>query len=238
VSDQSGSSVLLPPGGQSILVVIAHPDDAEFLCGGTIARLAQEGHDIHYLLVTRGDKGTDSADVTPARLAALREQEQRRAAEVLGVKHVTFLEGYADSEVEVTLALRSDLVLVIRQWKPDVVFTFDPWRRNEVHPDHRAVGICTLDALACARVRLSFPEQLRDGLTPHRVRDIYYFSTDQPNHWVDISNVLDKKIEAMRCHESQMGNFDPEAFARRRGSQAGIEHKYKYAEAFHHYVLS
>jgi LmbE family N-acetylglucosaminyl deacetylase len=116
--------------------------------------------------------------------------------------------------------------------------TFDPWRRNEVHPDHRAVGISTLDALACARTRLSFPEQLGDGVTAHRVREIYYFSTDQANHWVDIRGVMEKKIEAMRCHESQMKGFDPDEFARRRGRIAGAEHKYTFAETFHHYVLS
>ena len=232
------SLVLLPPGGQRILVIQAHPDDAEFLCGGTIARLAEEGRDIQYLFVTRGDKGSDDPDMTPARLATMREREQRRAAEVLGVQAITFLEGYSDSEVEATMALRRELTLMVRKLQPDVVFTFDPWRRNEVHPDHRAVGICTLDALACARTRMSFPEQLTSGVAPHSVRDIYYFSTDHPNHWVDISHVIDKKIEAMRCHESQMAHFDPDDFARRRARVAGAEHKFAYAETFHHYVLS
>jgi LmbE family N-acetylglucosaminyl deacetylase len=232
------SNVLLPPGGQRILVVQAHPDDAEFLCGGSIALLAEEGKEVHYLFVTRGDKGSDDPDMTPARLSEIREQEQRNAAKLLGVQEVTFLEGYSDSEVEVTLALRRELVLHIRRSRPDVIFTFDPWRRNEVHPDHRAVGICTLDALACARTRMSFPEQLVDGLTPSRVRDIYYFSTNQPNHWVDISNVIDKKIAAMRCHESQVTNSNPDDFARRRGSRVGAEHGFKFAETFHHYRVS
>ncbi len=234
----TSSSVLLPPAGQRILFITAHPDDAEFLSGGTIARLAEDGRDVHYLVVTRGDKGSGDPEMTLERLAAMRDQEQRRAAELLGVRTVTFLEGYFDSEVEPTLALRRELALHVRKIRPEVVFTFDPWRRNEVHPDHRAVGICTLDALACARGRLNFPEQLVDGITPHRVRDIYYFSTDQANHWVDISDAIEKKIAAMRCHESQMVNFDPADFARRRGQVAGVEHKYKYAETFHHYVLS
>lgn len=234
----ASSHVLLPPGGQRILVIQAHPDDADNLCGGSIGLLAAEGKEIFYLFVTRGDKGSDDPDMTPQRLAQIREEEQRRAAQVLGVKEVTFLEGYSDSEVEPTLALRRELALHIRKSRPDVVFTFDPWRRNEVHPDHRAVGICTLDAIACARNRMSFPEQLVDGLAPHNVRDIYYFSTNQPNHWVDIGSVIEQKIAAMRCHESQMSGFNPDDFARRRGSQAGAEHRFKLAESFHHYALS
>lgn len=234
----TSSSVLLAPGGQSILFIAAHPDDTEFLAGGTIAHLTEEGRAVHYLLVTKGDKGSDDPEMTAPHLATIREQEQRRAAEVLGVQTVTYLEGYSDSEVEPTLALRRELTLQVRKIRPHVVFTFDPWRRNEVHPDHRAVGICTLDALACARGQMNFPEQLVDGIKPHRVRDIYYFSTDQPNHWVDITQTIEKKIEAMRCHESQMQHFDPADFARRKGLVAGVDHKYKFAESFHHYVLS
>ncbi|HLJ36391.1 MAG TPA: PIG-L deacetylase family protein [Ktedonobacteraceae bacterium] len=231
------SSVLLPPGGQRILVIQAHPDDAEFLCGGTIARLASEGCEIHYLLVTKGDKGTNDPDMTPARLSSIRAQEQERAAKALGVQTVTFLAGYTDGEVEATLGLRRDLILIVRQWRPDVVFTFDPWKHYDFHPDHRAVGMCTQDALVNAGGRWIFPEQLVNGVTAHSVKHIYYFSTDQPNYWVDISNVIDKKIAAMRCHESQMVNFDPDDYARRKGRQAGTEHKYKFAEAFHHDVI-
>ncbi|WP_376796960.1 PIG-L deacetylase family protein, partial [Thermogemmatispora sp.] len=171
---ESTSSVLLPPGGQRILVVQAHPDDAEHLCGGTIALLAREGKEVHYLLVTRGDKGSDDPHLPPEHLARIREQEQREAASVLGVQTVTFLEGYSDGEVEPCLQLRREIALVIRQLRPDVVFTFDPWKKDEVHPDHRAVGICTVDAIACARGLWYYPEQLQDGITPHAVRQIYY----------------------------------------------------------------
>jgi len=231
------SSILLPPGGQRILVVQAHPDDAEHLCGGTIALLAGEGKDIHYLFVTRGDKGSDDPGMTPEHLASIREQEQRRSAEVQGVQTVTFLDGYFDGEVEPTLALRRELAYVVRQWKPDVVLTFDPWRKNEVHPDHRAVGFCTLDALACARGSMYYPEQLQNGITAHNAKQIYFFSTDRANHWVDISSVVDKKIEALRCHESQTRHMDISEWVRRRASIAGVEHKFKYAEVFHHYVM-
>ncbi len=231
------SSVLLPPGGQRILVVQAHPDDAEHLCGGTISLLAAEGKDIHYLFVTRGDKGSDDPEMTPERLASIREQEQRRAAETLGVQTVTFLEGYFDGEVEPTIALRKEIALVVRQWKPDVVFTLDPWRKNEVHPDHRAVGICTVDALACARGGMYYREQLRDGITPHNARQIYFFPTDRANHWVDISSVMKQKAAALGCHESQTKNKDLYAWIAQRGAIAGAPHKMKCAESFHHYVM-
>ena len=231
------SFVLLPPGGQRILVIQAHPDDAEHLCGGTIALLAQEGRDIHYLFVTRGDKGSEDPDMTPERLATIREQEQRYAAEILGVQKVTFFEGYYDGEVEPNMKLRRELALAVRQWKPDVVFTFDPWRRNEVHPDHRAVGICTLDALACARGRMYYPEQLQHGVTPHNAKQLYYFSTDRPNHWVDISSVTETKIAALSCHTSQTSQKDAQTWVEQRARIAGVEHKFTYAEAFHHYVM-
>jgi LmbE family N-acetylglucosaminyl deacetylase len=235
----TSSSVLLPSGGQRILVVQAHPDDAEHICGGTIALLVAEGKDIHYLLVTRGDKGTDNPEMTIEQVAAIREQEQRKAASVQGVQTVTFLNGYFDGEVEPTLQLRRDIAFVLRQWKPDVVFTFDPWRKDEPHPDHRAVGITTLDALACARGVSFYPEQLKDGVTPHSVKHLYYFLTDRPNHWVDISNVIDKKVRALSCHQSQMRNInnDPDAWVRRKAIVEGFEHRYQYGEPFHHMVM-
>src|SRR5437763_8771907 len=166
------STVLLPPGGQRILVIMAHPDDAEFICGGTIARLAAEGCDIHYLLVTSGNRGSHEEGMSMERLGRMREEEQRHAAEVLGVREVTFL-GHDDGEVEVSTALRRELVQVVRQWQPDVVFTFDPWRRYEIHPDHRAVGECALDALAASRMPMYFPEQLGEAIGKHRVTQVY-----------------------------------------------------------------
>jgi LmbE family N-acetylglucosaminyl deacetylase len=232
------TSVLLPPGGQRILVVQAHPDDAEHICGGTIALLADEGKDIHYLMVTRGDKGSDDPEMTTDRLAAIREQEQKNAAGVLGVQTITFLDGYYDGEVEANISLRRDIVFVVRQWKPDIVMTFDPWRKNEIHPDHRAVAMCTLDAISCARGGMYYREQLKTGITPHSVKQIYYFNTDRPNHWVDITAVVDKKAEALRCHTSQTSKKDIEAWITRKGLVAGLPHKMKVGEDFHHYVYN
>jgi len=229
------TSVLLPPGGQRILIIMAHPDDAEFMCGGTIALLVAEGRDIHYVLVTSGNRGSHEEGMTMERLAGIREEEQRKAAAVLGVQKVTFL-GYNDGEVEVSQTLRRELVHIIREWQPDVVFTFDPWRRYEIHSDHRAVGECTLDAVAAARMPMYFPEQLTETILKHRVRQIYLFSSDQPNHWVDISSVIDKKIEALHAHASQV-SADIDDNIRQRGRVAGVEHRYTYAEVFHHLAL-
>lgn len=230
------SSVLLPPGGQRVLVIMAHPDDAEFICGGTIARLAAEGRDIFYVLVTSGDKGSHDPDMTPERLAGIREEEQRHAAEVLGVQEVVFL-GHHDGEVEVNLALRQELVQAIRRVQPDVLFTFDPWRPYEIHPDHRNVGLCALDAVASARMPMYYPEQLTAEITHHRLKQVYFFSTDRPNHWVDVSDFMDKKLEALHRHTSQVGSPDIDEFVRQRARLAGVEHGYTYAETFHHMAL-
>ena len=232
------SSVLLPPGGQRILVVIAHPDDAESFCGGTMARLAREGKDIHYLVITRGDKGSSDPDMTPERLSSIREDEQRQAATILGVQTVTFLDGYYDGTIEPDLTLRRELAFRIRVWRPDVVFTFDPWKRYEIHPDHRATGICTFDAIAVARDRMAYPELLEKGIMSHNVRQVYFFNTDEPNHWIDISAVIDKKIEARCAHVSQINPaHHPDGYLRRWGAEAGAAKGYAFAEAFHYHGL-
>jgi len=230
------SSVLLPPGGQRILIIMAHPDDAEFICGGTIARLVVEGKEVFYLLVTSGNKGSHEPEMQPGRLAQIREDEQRKAAEVLGVREVTFL-GHNDGEVEVNLALRNELVLGIRRVQPDVLFTFDPWRPYEIHPDHRNVGLCAIDAVASARMPMYFPEQLTGELTAHRLRQVYLFSTDAPNFWVDVSDFMDKKLEALHCHTSQISNPGIDEFVRQRARLIGFEHGYTYGESFHHLAL-
>ncbi|MBE3566028.1 MAG: PIG-L family deacetylase [Thermogemmatispora sp.] len=234
------SNILLPPGGQRILVVMAHPDDAEFLCGGTIARLTAQGCEVSYLLATRGQRGSDDPAMTPERLAVIREAEQRRAAEVLGVRQVLFLD-YVDGDVEPSLQMRREIARMVRLLKPEVVFTFDPWQRYQVHPDHRAVGLCTLDALAASRNLMYYPEQFAETGGPHRVRQIYFFASDQPNHWVDISAVIDRKVEALLCHASQMRGRDAQAIRElvlQRGRPLGSEHGFTCAEAFHHLVMN
>ncbi|MGO8948380.1 MAG: PIG-L deacetylase family protein [Ktedonobacterales bacterium] len=215
-----------------VMAIFAHPDDADFLCSGTIARYVDSGYRAHYVLATSGDKGTGDYTATPEQLAATREAEQLAAAHVLGVDEVTFLR-HPDGEVEVNIPFRRELAQVIRQNRPDVILTFDPWQRYQIHPDHRAVGQTTLDAVAAARDHLYYPEQLAPDVREHRVHNVYFFATDYPNHYVDITATIDKKIQALLCHTSQIPAQGLEERIRSRARLAGQEAGFEYAEAFH-----
>lgn len=216
-----------------VMVVMAHPDDAEFTCGGTVARFVESGYRAQYVLATSGDKGSSDRNARPEDLTAMRQREQREAARALGVEEVTFL-GHKDGEVEVSIPFRRELALVIRQGRPDIVLTFDPWQRYQIHPDHRAVGQTTLDAVAGARDHMYYPEQLTEGLTEHRVHNVYFFASDQPNYYVDISGTLAKKVAALRCHRSQIGDRNMDEFIRARAAVVGQEIGLAAAEAFHY----
>ncbi len=200
-------------GRARVLVVLAHPDDPEYFCGGTVARWAAEGLDVTYCLVTSGDKGADGAEVDARELAHRREGEQQAAADVLGVRHVIFLRR-EDGTLEPDLGLRRDIVRVIRQARPDILITCDPTtlfpRRTRInHADHRAVGLATIDAVyPAAGSALFFPELLAEGLTPHKVRQVYLAGSQNPDTAVDITDHLDRKLEALRCHRSQIPDFD------------------------------
>ena len=193
-----------------VLVVLAHPDDPEFFCGGTLALWAQQGREIEYCLLTRGDKGADDADTDPVALAHLREAEQRAAAAVLGVRQVRFLD-LPDGYLTPDLALRKQVVRVLRQARPDIVVTCDPTNffpsdRYINHPDHRAAGQATLDAVfPAAGSALFFPELMRDeGLAPHKVRQVYVAMPQTPNTLVDVTAFIERKIAALREHRSQI----------------------------------
>jgi LmbE family N-acetylglucosaminyl deacetylase len=216
-----------------VMVIFAHPDDAEFLCSGTVARFVRAGYRAQYVLATSGDKGSDDPNATPVQLAATREAEQRAAARILGVEEVTFLHHH-DGEVEVSIPFRKELALAIRRGRPDVVLTFDPWQRYQIHPDHRAVGQTALDAVAAARDHMYYPEQLTGGLEEHRVHNVYFFATDEPNYYVDITSTIELKIEALLAHASQIRMEGLEERIRMRARLAGQAAGYEYAEAFHY----
>ncbi|GCE45232.1 LmbE family N-acetylglucosaminyl deacetylase [Thermosporothrix hazakensis] len=216
---------------QTIVSILAHPDDGESFTGGTVAQLASKGKAIYYLVITRGDKGSNREDLPPEKLVTLREQEQRDAARILGVKEVFFLSGYSDGELEPTLRLRREIVNYLRQLKPDTVFCFDPWKRYELHPDHRAAGIVAVDAVASARDRYFTGITIQE---PHNVQRILYFNTDMPNFYVDISAHLETKIQARCAHVSQINpNKHPSTYLTAWAEEAGKAGGYPYAEAFH-----
>jgi LmbE family N-acetylglucosaminyl deacetylase len=200
------------PEGRSVLVVMAHPDDAEFNCGGTIASWAAAGKVIDYVVCTSGDKGSGDPAVNPFELARTRRQEQVNAARVLGARDVTFL-GYSDGVLQNTLDLRRDIVRQIRRLRPDAVICQDPTQRwggtgYLNHPDHRAAGDACLDAVyPSARDPHVFPELLLEGLEPHKVREVFMATGGATaDVWVDVTDYLDKKIEALRQHVSQTGH--------------------------------
>lgn len=227
-----------PAEPTTILVVAAHPDDAEFGCGGSVARWVREGRRVVYVLCTSGDKGSHDPEMHPLRLAVLREEEQREAARRLGVSEVIFLRRL-DGELEVTMEFRRQLALVIRQVRPQIVVTHDPWRLYQLHPDHRAAGLATCDAIIAARDHLFFPEQLRPGLTHHRPRELFLFTTDHPNVWVDIGETIEAKIEALRAHASQLAHLaDLADRVRSRAQQMGESQGIAFAEEFHRIELS
>lgn len=199
---------------QKILVVLAHPDDPEFFCGATIARWTSAGHQVAYCLLTCGDKGTKDRDLTPEDLCAMRQEEQRAAAAVLGVHSVCFLD-YPDGYLVPDLHLRKAITRVIRQQKPDVLVTCDPtnlYIRETLlnHPDHRAAGQAALDAVfPAARDHLYFVELWREeNLEPHVVREVWVSLPKEPNVSLDVTLFWETKIRALLEHKSQIGDVE------------------------------
>jgi len=229
-------------GSRRALVITAHPDDSEFGTAGTVAGLVKGGWEVGYVIVTDGNKGSSDRTMTPERLAGIRAEEQRNAARTVGVEHVAFL-GYPDGEVEDTRDLRRDVAREIRRWRPELVITQNPNRTSFLpgsHRDHRVVGGVVLDCVyPLARDHMAFPE-LMPEFEPHNVRQVYVMQWDNPQHVVDISDVMDLKIRALACHASQFsdGSFaGVEARVRERSREVGRAKGYAYAEAFDRIVI-
>jgi len=216
-----------------VMVIAAHPDDPEFGCAGTVLKWAQDGKQVTYVLLTSGDKGSHDPDLRPGRLAGQREDEQRAAARDLGVRDVIFLR-YPDGLLENNLELRRQLASLLRQHRPHIVTTIDPWRHYQLHPDHRAAGQAALDAVYAAREWYIFPEQLVDDMEPWRVKEVYLFWTENPDYWEDISCYIEGRISALAQHASQVGlNVERLTERVRNAAQkAGEEPGFDYAEAF------
>ena len=194
---------------RSVLAVGAHADDLEFFAGGTICKYIEEGADVFYLILTDGSKGSEDHLIHPTDLIERRKAEQKKAAQILGVKDVTFFD-YVDGELENSLDVRRRIVKLIRKLKPDVVITFDPSYLYDVswglvnHPDHRVSGQATMDAVfPFSQNRRFLPELIQMGEKIHYVSTLLLINLKHHNHCVDISEYFEKKLEALAAHVSQ-----------------------------------
>ncbi len=219
-----------------VMVVTPHPDDAEFGVAGTVARWTGEGKDVIYVVCTNGDKGTSDTNMKPDELARIREQEQMAAAKLLAVREVIFLR-YPDQTLEDTPEFRKKIVRLIRMYQPETVVTADPYRRYLWHRDHRIAGQVTLDAIfPYARDLYSYPDLLKEGLQPHKVKEVLLWGSEEPNYRSDITNTFDIKITALRCHKSQISDNPStrlEERMRERCKMLAEGEDYELAEAFH-----
>lgn len=220
-----------------VLVIVAHPDDIEFGVAGSVAKWRAAGAEVSYVIVTDGSAGSNEPGVDLDELAQRRQAEQRAAAQALGVTDVRFL-GHKDGTLEPTLAVRRELTRIIRELRPDRVVTQDPTtvfvNSGYVnHPDHRAAGEAAVYAtFPSAGTRPIFPELLDEGYEPHDVTDLYLMLTLNPTHAVDISDVMDRKLEALLKHESQLGP-DVADWVREMSHEMGELAGYEYAETYH-----
>lgn len=224
------------PTPQSVMVVTPHPDDFEFGCAGIVAKWVKEGAKAVLVVATSGDKGTDDPDMAPERLAAIRREEQIQSGKVLGLSEVVFLD-YPDGGLEDTPEFRGRIVKQIRIHKPDAVFTTYPFRRNfYLHRDHRMAGQVTLDAVfPYARDRLHYPEHMNEGLETHKVKQLYFWGSEDPDTFVDISDTIEMKIKALKCHKSQVADtqdWNVEESLRNHARGLGKDRGIPYAEAF------
>jgi LmbE family N-acetylglucosaminyl deacetylase len=223
---------------QRILVVAAHPDDAEVGCGATVAKWVRQGAEAYYLVCTNGDKGSDDYGVDPVELAKTRDREQRAAAAVIGAKEVQILPR-RDGELLYSIELRGDIVRWIRTWKPEAVFTHDGTVLYGAtgainHADHRATGAATADAVyPFSRSPLQYPEQIAEGLEPWTVPYLFIWGSPEPNYFVDVTDTVECQIEALSRHESQFTDLERvERFVRERLKKSGEAHGVEYAQTF------
>jgi len=229
----------------SALVIVAHPDDAEFQAGATLAKWSRSGAVVHHLVLTDGSKGTWDPSTDQAELVTRRQGEQRAAAGALGATGECVFLGEIDGELRTDTDSRGRVAEVIRRLRPEVILGHDPWKRYRLHPDHHAAGRLCIDGIVAARDPFFHPEQLRDGLVPHRPDALLLFEADEANH---IESVQEQDLEArnaaLEAHVSQMetthfyrvGEGDPlEEFRRRErqrlergGADAGIPLEARY----------
>lgn len=199
MTDPTRPSIDLPTPSRA-LAVAAHPDDVEFQCGATLAKWAAAGCEVSHLILTDGSKGSWEPTEDLAALVAVRQEEQRAAALALGATGQVVFLGRTDGELDTSLATQSEVAAWIRRMRPDVVLGHDPWKRYRLHPDHRAAGFLTVDAVVAARDPHFFPEL---ELPHHRPDALLLFEADEPDHYENVEGHLEAKLAALECHVSQ-----------------------------------
>lgn len=230
----STSHIYIP---ESAMAIVAHPDDIEFSCVGTLARWAKAGARIAYVLCTSGDVGIAEDGMTRQKAAEIREAETRAAAEIAGVRDVIFLRE-PDGMLQATLELRKKIVREIRRFRPEVVICGDPtivWAGDGYinHPDHRAAATATLDAVFPAAGQPNLFEELAaEGLTAHKVRKVYCTAFGNGDTYVSIDETIDVKAAALKAHKSQMGDWDVEKNIKQWAAERAKGKEMRYAELF------
>lgn len=228
----------ITPPPKRVLGVSAHPDDLEWYAGGTLAKLANAGCEMTFVICTEGDKGSYDPEAQPSALAAQRKREQEAAAELLGRVKLVYL-GYPDGELRVTRGLLERLSGLYRQHRPDLLLCFDPWKRYELHPDHLAAGRAAVEARIGARMPLYYPEQRRSGkLDAWAVREMWLFNPDAPNYWEDIGATFETKLRMLALHASQsVSDAASRAFLEQEARATGAQVRVEFAEAFRRIVI-
>ncbi len=230
---------------KSAMSIHAHPDDQDFTVAGTLAKWAKSGCKVVSVIITSGDSGSNDPSKPAsykAELARLREEEQCAANKILGIEDTVFLR-YPDGELVASVQLRKDLTRQIRRFKPEVVVAGDPtawFYGNEYinHPDHRAAAeAATYAAFPSAGTRMIFPDLLEEGLLPHNVKRLYIHGNEKPDTWIDISETLDQKIQALKKHVSQVDTHDVEEWMHEWAQEEGKERGLKAAEAYRVMIL-
>lgn len=222
---------------ESALAIVAHPDDIEFGCAGTLARWVRLGARVCYVLCTSGEVGIAEAGMTKARAAEIREAEQREAARIAGAQEVIFLRE-PDGLLQPTLELRKKLVREIRRFRPEVVVTGDPtivWAGDSYinHPDHRAAATAAVDAAFPAAGQPNLFEELaEEGLSAHKPRKVFVTTWGEADQFINIEETIDIKLEALRAHKSQMDDWDPEEMVRTWAAERAKGKEMAYAEGF------
>lgn len=233
--------------GKTVLAIGAHPDDIEFACGATMAKLSSSGAELYFVVCTDGNRGSRHHQIQNSELVKSRQKEQFEAAQILGAKEVIML-NHEDGNLTPDIAFKEEIVKLIRKFKPDMVFTHDPnWFYKVTktgahinHNDHRATGIAVLDAVyPLSRDLASFPDHAKQGLTPHIVPEVYLFNFDKGSFYVDVTDHFPKKAQSINAHKSQIDHPEKTIlWVEKHLKNLGKRTKFKYAEAFTKLKLS